>query len=35
MPNLDVWDQIYMNKKNTKIIKITNIYLPFISFVNV
>ena len=26
MPTLNVWLQIYMNKKNTKFIKITNIF---------
>ena len=35
MPNLNVCGQIYMNKKKSKFIKITNISLPFISFVNV
>ena len=35
MPTLNVCVQIYMNKKNTKFIKITNISLLFRSFVNV
>ena len=35
MPTLNVCVEIYMNKKNTKFIQITNIYLLFRSFVNV
>ena len=34
MPTLNVCVQIYMNKKNTKFIKITNISLLFRSFVS-
>ena len=34
MPTLNVCVQIYMNKKNTKFIKSTNISLLFRSFIN-
>ena len=35
MPTLNACGEIYMNKKNTKFIQITNISLLFRSFVNV
>ena len=35
MPTLNVCVEIYMNKRNTKFIQITNIPLIFRSFVNV